>query len=106
MSTRSENDMVRIAEAIVHQSWHAMLWERRAELAAMLQRAFDRCDEAERSLTRAQRYGDPQSIAASQADLERARGAVEKAQLTWRRTRKVFDAELGRPAGLGDEDGG
>lgn len=88
-------DLIREAEAIVHGSWLNHLAERRHEMEAALRRAAARCDVAQRSLIAAQRSDDPQMIATSREDLEKARTAARKTLLAWERVSQVLAFEAG-----------
>ena len=86
------------AEAIVHRAWQNQLRERRQEIEAALRRAETRCDTAQRSLTAAQRSGDPRQIATSHSDLEKALEAARKTTFAWDQVRHVLSVEAGLPA--------
>ncbi|WP_370369621.1 hypothetical protein [Catenulispora sp. GP43] len=92
-SDAAVNRSVREAEGIVHLCWIDQLTDRCLEMEAAIERAEVRCEIAQRSLTAAQLSGDPQKIAASGRDLQKAVEAARGASLAWERTCQVLGAE-------------
>lgn len=85
---------VRGAEEIVRRAWARALLRRREHMAFELRAANDDEDAARRRLVSAQRDGEPGTIAAARAALERAVEATDASMRAYDRTSRALRAEL------------